>query len=277
MSLHRDRLFDLTGQTALVTGASGFLGRTLCETLLTNGARVMAVGRSASLLEQCDEWALRFGDSMVVPCQIDLSDVDAFETFLGTLATMKVDVLVNNAFEMGSGCGFNVPEGDLDHISMGMLSRNMAGGVYWPVRLMQAVGGGMKERQTGVIINISSMYGLVAPSPLLYEGTSFMNPVGYSAAKAGMLALTRYAASFWGRDGIRVNAILPGPFSNVETVTENSVLPESPFLDRLRERTALGRTGAAFELAGALLFLSSDASSFVTGHALVVDGGWTIT
>jgi gluconate 5-dehydrogenase len=115
----------------------------------------------------------------------------------------------------------------------------------------------------------------VSPDPRLYEGTDFVNPPGYSSAKAGMLAFTRYVASFWGSYGIRANAILPGPFSNTEEAGPNSVDPMDPFLMRLSAKTALGRTGQAHELAGALLFLASDASSYVTGHALAVDGGWT--
>jgi gluconate 5-dehydrogenase len=109
----------------------------------------------------------------------------------------------------------------------------------------------------------------------LYEGTNFMNPPGYSAAKAAMLAFTRYTASFWGPHGVRANAILPGPFSNTEDLGPNSVRDNS-FLERLSSRTCLNRFGRPEELAGALLFLASDASSYVTGHALTVDGGWTI-
>jgi len=135
----------------------------------------------------------------------------------------------------------------------------------------------MKARGRGNIINISTMYAVVAPHPGLYEGTSFLNPPGYSAAKAAMLALTRYVASFWGPFGIRSNAILPGAFSNTSGEGTNPVPANDPFLQRLRMRTCLGRTGAPEELAGALLFLASDASSYVTGHALVVDGGWTVT
>jgi gluconate 5-dehydrogenase len=133
----------------------------------------------------------------------------------------------------------------------------------------------MKERRRGSIVNISTMYAQVSPDPRLYERTDFVNPPGYSAAKAGMLAFTRYIASFWGSYGIRANAILPGPFSNTEEAGPNSVDPADPFLARLSAKTCLGRRGQAHELAGALLFLASDASSYVTGHALAVDGGWT--
>ena len=135
----------------------------------------------------------------------------------------------------------------------------------------------MKAARRGSIVNVATMYAVVAPSPRLYEGTRFMNPPGYSAAKAGMLAFTRYVAAFWGQYGIRSNAILPGPFSNTEDAGSNSVNAGDPFLDRLKDRTCLGRIGHPSELVGALLFLASDASSYVTGQGLLVDGGWTTT
>jgi len=134
----------------------------------------------------------------------------------------------------------------------------------------------MRAAKQGSIINIATMYAQVAPSPQLYEDTTALNPPAYSASKAALVAFTRYVASFWGSDGIRANAILPGPFSNTEEIGPNTV-QDPEFLSRLQQRTCLRRVGRADELAGALLFLSSDASSFVTGHALVVDGGWTTT
>jgi gluconate 5-dehydrogenase len=133
----------------------------------------------------------------------------------------------------------------------------------------------MKQRGKGSIVNIASMYALVAPSPGLYEGTSFINPPAYSVAKAGMLALTRYVASFWGPDGVRCNALVPGPFSNTTGDGPNAVDPADEFLGRVASKTCLGRVGAPEELVGALVFLASEASSFMTGQTLVVDGGWT--
>ena len=203
-------------------------------------------------------------------------DVSAFSAVLDEIATDEaVDVLVNNAYEMGPNTGFNSPQGTLETATLEQWTRHFTSGIYWPALTVQKLGPGMIARGRGSIVNISTMYALVAPDPRLYEGTSFLNPPGYSSAKAGMLAFTRYVASFWGRQGVRANAILPGPFSNTEDVTANSVDAADPFLGRLAQRTSLGRTGRADELVGALLFLASDASSYVTGHALVVDGGWT--
>jgi NAD(P)-dependent dehydrogenase (short-subunit alcohol dehydrogenase family) len=269
-------LFSLEGRTALLTGASGFLGRTFARALLGNGARLIAVGRSPRLDELSAEWGREFGADRVRAHRVDMYDVPAFSAVLDEIATREaVDVLVNNAYEMGPNTGFNTPQGTLETATLEQWTRHFTSGIYWPALTVQTLGPGMIARGRGSIVNISTMYALVAPDPRLYEGTSFLNPPGYSSAKAGMLAFTRYVASFWGRHGIRANAILPGPFSNTEDVTGNSVDAADPFLDRLAQRTSLGRTGRANELVGALLFLASDASSYVTGHALVVDGGWT--
>jgi len=163
----------------------------------------------------------------------------------------------------------------LEQGTMDVWMRNLTAGFCWPSLTVQKIGAGMKERGRGSIVNISTMYAVVAPRPALYEGTTFLNPPAYSASKAAMIAFTRYVASFWGRYGIRANAILPGPFSNTEDAGPNSVQAGDPFIEKLKANTCLGRIGRAAELAGALLFLASDASSYVTGQNIVVDGGWT--
>jgi NAD(P)-dependent dehydrogenase (short-subunit alcohol dehydrogenase family) len=278
VSLRAADLFSLEGRTAVLTGAAGFLGRTMGEALLANGARVVAMGRSARLEDVVADWRTRHGAGSAVAHCVDMYDIDAFSTVLDRLAAdERVDVLVNNAHEMGPATGFNVPEGRLEEAGVDEWTRNLTAGIVWPAMAIKYLGAGMCERRAGSIVNISSMYGVVAPSPHLYEGTDFVNPPGYSSAKAGMLGLTRYVASFWGGYGVRCNAMLPGPFSNVEDDGPNAVARDDPFLARLGERTCLGRVGSPQELAGALVFLASDASSYVTGHTLLVDGGWTTT
>ena len=271
-------LFSIAGKTAVLTGASGFLGRTFVRTLLTNGARVVALGRSERLQREAEGWANEFGqDSIAIHC-VDMYDIAALSKVLDQIAAEEksIDILVNNAHELGPGTGFNVPEGALDTATMDTWMRNLTGGVYWAALTTQKIGARMKKQASGSIINISTMYALVAPRPQLYEGTDFINPPGYSASKAALLSFTRYVASFWGMHGIRANAILPGPFSNTEDIDgANAVQQDGPFLQRLKGYTCLGRIGRPDELAGALLFLASDASSFMTGQGVVVDGGWT--
>ena len=278
MSLDAGSLFSLEGRTALLTGATGFFGRSFARTLLSNGARLIALGRSDRLDELSAEWTRDFGAERVRSCKVDMYDLAAFSAVLDEIAVQEeVDVLVNNAYELGPNTGFNTSEGALETATLDQWTRHFTSGIYWPALTVQKLGPGMKARRRGSIVNISTMYAVVAPDPHLYEGTKFLNPPGYSAAKAGTLAFTRYVASFWGAYGVRANAILPGPFSNTEEVGANSVDASDPFLGRLAARTCLGRPGRPQELAGALLYLSSDASTYVTGHALVVDGGWTAT
>jgi gluconate 5-dehydrogenase len=278
VKLDRSALFSLDGRTVVLTGASGFLGRTMAITLLENGARVVILGRSERLLQLATEWRSRYGADRVAAHQVDMYDVDTLTATFQQIAEQEesIDVLVNNAHELGPATGFNVPEGILGASSLDQWQRHVTAGIYWPLLAVQSVGARMRDAGSGSIINISTMYAQVAPNPLLYAGTASMNPPGYSAAKAAMLAFTRYVASFWGPFGVRANAILPGPFSNTEETGPNSV-QDPMFLSRLEERTCLRRVGRPHELAGALLFLASEASSFVTGQALLVDGGWTTT
>jgi gluconate 5-dehydrogenase len=247
--------------------------------LLENGARLIALGRSDRLKDQEVKWASQFGSDKVATYQVDMYDIPLFEKKLDEILKKEqyIEILVNNAYELNKQTGFNTSDGSLENGTYEQWMRNLTGGVYWAVLTTQKLGAVMKLKGKGSIVNIATMYALVAPNPQLYEGTESLNPPGYSAAKAGLLAFTRYTASFWGEYGIRANAILPGPFSNTEDDGPNSVKAGDTFLERLKSRTCLKRLGVPSELIGALIYLASDASSFVTGHALVVDGGWTIT
>ena len=276
--LKTSSLFHLEGKTAVLTGASGFLGRTFAQALLANGARVVALGRSDRLRSEAAKWANEFGADKVAVEQIDMYDVAALNALCDKIAgeEKSIDILINNAHELGAATGFNVPEGSLENATFDQWQRNLQGGVYWAVQTTQRLGAKMKQQQRGSIINIATMYATVAPRPQLYDGTTSLNPPGYSASKAALLAFTRYTASFWGREGVRANCISPGPFSNTEDAEgENSVAEDSPFVQRLKSYTLLNRIGRPIELCGALLFLASDASSYVTGQNFNVDGGWT--
>jgi gluconate 5-dehydrogenase len=277
-SLKIAALFNLEGKTAVLTGASGFLGRTFGFTLLENGARLIVFGRSQRLIDQAAIWAELYGSDRVAAYRVDMYDRAALHALCSEISARErsIDILVNNAHELGAATGFNVPEGSLENSTFEQWQRNLHGGVYWAVQTTQLLGGKMKAQGRGSIVNIATMYASVAPRPALYAGTDSLNPPGYSAAKAALVAFTRYTASFWGGAGVRANCISPGPFSNTEDpASENAVAEDSPFVKRLRGYTVLDRIGRPVELCGALIYLASDASSYVTGQNICVDGGWT--
>lgn len=273
-----EKLFSLKGKNVLITGATGFFGRYIARTFLEVGAKVVLLGRNRKLESQVKDYCRQFGNETAFGYVVDFYERKKFKNVLEQIVEEReIDVVVNNAYDLSSKTGFNTKEGRLESADYEQWKMAFESGVYWAVLTTQIIGQHFIKKQKGNIINISSMYGLVSPHPSLYEGKEFFNPPSYGVNKAGLIALTRYTASFWGKHRIRCNAICPGPFSNIESETTNSVKPMDPFLDRLKSRTVLGRLGHPNDLQGALIYLASDASSYMTGQALAIDGGWTIT
>lgn len=245
-------LFQLSGRVAVVTGASSGLGMGFARTLASSGATVFAaarrVDRLAALAEEVDT---------VVPVECDIT-VDADRRRLVDRArerTGHVDVLVNNAGKPGPP---NAEDETADGFAS-ILDVNLAAGFHLSTYAASAV-----PEDAGIsIINISSVIGLVSTAPI--GGAS------YAASKAGILGLTRELAGQWGRRGVRVNAVVPGWF---DTEMTDGLFSNQRSADWVRRNTMLGRGGRAGEVDGAVLFLASDASSYVTGQTLVVDGGW---
>ncbi len=271
------QLFSLEGKTAVVTGAAGYLGRVFAEALLEAGAHVVLMGRGDKLTRVTQQMVAHFGADRVEAAAVDFYDTEAFRESLQKLVGMPtgVDILVNNAFEFSKETGFNDPSGRFEALSKNQWMRALESGVYWHVLATQVAGASMAARKCGSIINISSMYGLVSPDPAMYAGTPIFNPPTYSATKAALLALTRYTAAFYGGQGVRCNALLPGAFPNVGGDSYNAPRNEG-FLQRLSDRTLLKRYGHPQDLKGAIVFLASDAARYVTGQSLSVDGGWTV-
>lgn len=256
-------LFDLSGRVALVTGAAGHLGRAMVESLCEAGAEVVLVGRRAERLEALAAALGKRGLS-VSPLPTDLTEPGAPGTVAERLRQRhgRLDVLVNNAYDKRAGSLATATAEDFE--------ASYRIGLVAPALLTQALlpllaEGAVRTGGSASVVNISSMYGQVSPDPAIYDPPASVNPPFYGAAKAALSQLTRYAACAYAAQRVRVNAIAPGPF------------PESPSpLDpALRQKTPLGRTGEPWELKGALLFLASEASSFVTGAVIPVDGGWT--
>lgn len=270
-------VFNLRGRTVLLTGATGFFGRPMTEALLVNGGNVIALIRSEDKGRHLQE-QLKEREGGDLKCYVaDFYDRTALRGTLEQAVSVcgKIDVLINNAYDFSVKTGFNHPSGRLETLSEDQYFHGMESGIYWAFLASQIIGKRMIERGGGSIINVGSMYSITAPDPRLYENTSLFNPPTYSISKAAILGLTRYVASVWGRYNVRCNAILPGAFPNTSGESSNSVKDET-FLDRLGAKTVLGRVGRPSDLIGAILFLASDASSYITGQSIVIDGGWTI-
>ncbi len=268
-----NELFSLKGKTAVLTGAGGFFGRYFTKALLKQGAKVILVEFSPETQKFfSQEFEDRYQSFFV-----DLYNRQATkECYEKILSANRVDILVNNAFDFSEKTGFNTEAGKLEKATFEQLQACFESGIYWAIQATQAFGYAMKKRGNGSIINICSMYGVVVPSPDLYEGTDKFNPPGYSMAKAGLIQFTRYAASFLSPE-VRVNAISPGAIPNIESQGPNAITENNLVLERLSKKILLKRMGHPKDLIGALIFLASDASSYITGQNIIIDGGLTVT
>lgn len=260
-------LFRLDGRVALVTGAGGRLGSAMATALAEAGAHVLLNGRSPDPLQRLCA-SLRIRGLSAAVTSFDVTADAAVRAALQGIQDQhgRLDVLVNNAYSGRTGDLEGATPADFlasYEIAVVAAFRLIQGARELLLRAVDAAG-------HASVINVASMYGVVSPDPSIYGTSGMHNPPFYGAAKAGLIQLTRYAACHLAPLGIRVNAILPGPFPPTE------ILSRHPgFAQGLEQRTPLGRTGDPAELKGATLFLASDASSYVTGAALAVDGGWT--
>jgi NAD(P)-dependent dehydrogenase (short-subunit alcohol dehydrogenase family) len=274
------QLFRLDGRVALVTGGAGLLGRRYCEALLQAGARVVIGDLDGARAEAlAAELSPANGDALGL--KQDVSDeASVCDTVAKAVERFgRLDVLVNNAALTVRGGSERLSPADyfaaFEDYKRDVWDRALAVNLTGMLLCAQAAGRQMLRQDPpgGVMVNISSTYGIVAPDQRVYEGvqspyadTGFNTPVSYAVTKTAVLGLTRYLATYWGRKNIRVNALTPhGVFDN----------HDDSFVQNFVYRSPLGRMARNDEYRGALLFLVSDASSYMTGANLIVDGGWT--
>ena len=255
-------LFKLDKKVALITGGYGHLGKAMTRALADAGAITIVCGRDKN------KFKTAFPDSERMNIffeEMDISNVDSIENALRKIFNnfKKVNILVNNAIYLK---GIN-PE----TITNEEWKTSVDGALNSVFRCIKAAVPYMKRSKDASIINISSMYGIVSPDFRIYEETpELFSPPHYGAAKAGVIHLTKYYAAYLARHKIRVNCISPGPFPTTKTKKNRK------FVKTLSDKTVIGRYGSPEELGGPLIFLASNASSFMTGHNMSVDGGWTI-
>ena len=254
------KMFSLDGKVAVVTGGAGLYGRHIVQALAEAGASVVIASRTGSQIEKLAAEMRSIGLS-VCSRTCDLAsekDILQLRDFL-IERFGKLDILFNNAVAR-SGHGFLEMSGEEWEASMHVNST----GLFLACKHLSEP---MRRQQSGSIVNIASIYGMVGPDFSIYEGTTLQNPANYSFSKGGMINFTRYLAALLGPVGVRVNCISPGGLSTPE-------MPER-FGQQYAKRTLLGRMAGPDDIKGAAVFLASDASAYVTGVNLPVDAGWT--
>jgi NAD(P)-dependent dehydrogenase (short-subunit alcohol dehydrogenase family) len=265
-------LLSLDGRVVVITGGGGLLGREHALAVAELGARVVLLdldaSRAAERAEEID------GDVLALGCDItdQASIADALAATLDRFG--RIDGLVNNAANNPKveGDGGGAAATRLESLSLDAWQGDLAVGLTGALLCAQAFGGEMARRGGGAIVNVASDLALIGPDQRIYrepgrgEDEQFVKPVSYSVVKSGLLGLTRWLATYWAEAGVRCNAISPGGVANDQP---------ADFVARLAERIPLGRMAAPGEYRGAIVFLLSDASSYMTGANLVVDGGRT--
>jgi len=268
-------MFDLSERVAIVTGGAGLLGRQFSHTLAEAGASIVVVDIDKDAADAVVASLINNGSQAISVCA-DITNPKSVHNMVSTVLETyrRVDILVNSAAMD--------PKFDPEHLELGTkgigsfedfpletwkaaLNVNLTGMFL----TCQAVVSPMLEQKKGVIINIASIYGVVGPDQRLYQEQgkqTHYKPVYYTVTKAGVLGLTKYLATYYAGKNIRVNALTPGGIYNGH---------DDSFIQAYGSRSVLGRMAAEDEMNGALLFLASDASSYMTGANLVIDGGWT--
>jgi gluconate 5-dehydrogenase len=254
-------LFDLTGRAALVTGGTGHLGGAMCRALAEAGAAVVVASRDAGRAERAAAALPRPGGAVHHGVALDHTDPEALERgFAEAVARAgRLDVLVNN--------GHEAEPADWTTVTAEQFTRQLANATGYFLLARLARNHAVARRAPASVILLGSMYGQVASYPDAYEGICPASPVAYHALKGGVIHMARHLAAYWAGDGVRVNCLSPGPFPGAAA--------PAALVERLKTKLPMKRMGQPHELKGAVVFLASDASSFMTGQNLVIDGGWT--
>lgn len=259
-------LFSLKGRTALVVGGSGLLGGEITYALTELGAEVIVASRNeARCADFVNTLCQHYPNAVAHALGVDITNPYSIKALLEQVAQITgggLDILVNS--------GWSGRKNTLESISDDDWNNDIEVCLNGVFRTIKAAIPLLKEKR-GNVLTIASMYGHVAPDYRLYDSERFANPPSYGAAKAGVIQLTKYLASFLSPHGIRANCISPGPFPFQTTQIEN---PD--FIARLAAKNPLNRIGRPYELKGAAVLLCTDAGAYMTGQNVCVDGGWAV-
>lgn len=254
-------LFSLAGKTVLITGGTGHLGSAMSRALAEAGASVVLSSRFEDNAKAAVVKLPVAGKARHHALALNHMEPDTLDASFARAVSLagQVDVLVNNGHEADGH--------DLTNVNAEQFTRQLANatGYFILGRLLRDHL--VTRKASGSIILLGSMYGQVGSYPDAYEGVCPASPVAYHTLKGGILHMTRHLAVYWARDGVRVNCLSPGPFPSAKAA--------KAMVERLCTKLPMKRMGQPHELKGAIVFLASDASSYMTGQNLVIDGGWT--
>jgi NAD(P)-dependent dehydrogenase (short-subunit alcohol dehydrogenase family) len=274
MLLSMNTLYSLTGKVAIVTGSLGLIGKNHCRALADAGADVVVTDLNP---QACTEFAAELAGqysvkSAGIACDItDKASVLALKDSVFKQFS-QIDVLVNNAAinDMFENPTAAAEQSKFENYPLGLFQKSLDVNITGLFLCSQVLGNEMAKQGRGSIINIASTYGLVAPDQSLYigeDGTqNFYKSAAYPVTKGAVISFTRFLATYWGHRGVKVNTLSPGGVENNQ---------DAFFIKNYAKRTPLGRMAESTDYQGAIVFLASDASAYMTGANLVVDGGWT--
>lgn len=249
-------IFSCKNKTAIVTGGCGLIGKEIVRGLSQFGAVVY-------IADQNEAEAKKLLHQNIKYINLDITTDDSVRDVIKRIVTEsgKIDILVNCAYPRTKDWDAKFENVNFDSWRLNVNSH--LGGYFLMCKETAMI---MKEQGVGSIINLASIYGVVAPDFSIYEGSEMTMPVAYASIKAGIIAMTKYIATYFGTHNIRANVISPGGINDNQAPS---------FVDKYSRKTPLGRMGKPNEIVGAVIYLASDASSFVTGQNILVDGGWT--
>lgn len=263
-------LFSLKNKVSVVTGAAGLIGKEHCRALSEAGSFVIAADLDE---DKCAEFAATLG-SESIGVGVDVTNPVSIKKLRDTALNRfgHIDVLINNAAinDMFENPKAALEQSKFENYPLELWRKSVDVNLTGVFLCSQILGSEMAKQKKGSIINIASTYGITAPDQSLYinkDGKqSFYKPPAYSATKGAVIMFTKYLASYWGKEGVRVNTLTPGGVENNQ---------DEYFIEKYSAKTILGRMASPEDYKGAVIFLASDASAYMTGANLIVDGGWT--
>ena len=266
------KLFDIKNRNIVITGSSGLLGSQYANTLSAAGANVILVDLDSAKNKKLENSLIKKYGTRARSYITDISNIQEVKKLAKNVLSdfKKIDGLINNAAytSKGAKAESTKPYGSFENFPIKIWQKSIDINLTGVFFCSQVFGKIMVKQGKGVIVNIASTYGLVGADQRIYGKSGLNLPISYAATKGGVVNLTKYLAAYWSGKNIRVNTLSPGG-------VRDTTYQDKKFINKYSEKTILGRMARKEEYNGAMLFLISDASSYMTGSNLIVDGGWT--